>query len=76
MSVETKKVFWYYFWVFLFNFKLSHHCFPFILISHFGTIFFRGLMIDTARHYLTVATILKTIDALSYNKVSLCLELF
>jgi hexosaminidase len=28
----------------------------------------RGLMIDTARHFLTKATILRTIDSLAYNK--------
>eukprot|EP00010_Vexillifera_abyssalis_P003002 CAMPEP_0201556738 /NCGR_PEP_ID=MMETSP0173_2-20130828/57426_1 /ASSEMBLY_ACC=CAM_ASM_000268 /TAXON_ID=218659 /ORGANISM="Vexillifera sp., Strain DIVA3 564/2" /LENGTH=461 /DNA_ID=CAMNT_0047969195 /DNA_START=233 /DNA_END=1615 /DNA_ORIENTATION=- len=30
----------------------------------------RGLMIDTARHYLSVDTILRAIDAASYNKLN------
>ena len=29
----------------------------------------RGLMIDTARHYLSANTILRAIDAVAYNKV-------
>lgn len=30
----------------------------------------RGVMIDTARHFLPVSTILRTIDALQYNKMN------
>jgi hexosaminidase len=30
----------------------------------------RGIMIDTARHYLSVNTILRTIDAAAYNKLN------
>ncbi len=31
----------------------------------------RGALIDSSRHYLSVATILRTIDALSYNKLNI-----
>ncbi|KAL4431880.1 hypothetical protein ABPG74_012692 [Tetrahymena malaccensis] len=31
---------------------------------------YRGLMIDTARHFLSVNTILKTIDSMQYNKLN------
>lgn len=30
----------------------------------------RGLMIDTARHYLSVNTIMKLLDAMSYSKLN------
>ncbi|XP_056137832.1 beta-hexosaminidase subunit alpha isoform X1 [Lampris incognitus] len=37
-------------------------------IEDFPRFQFRGILLDTSRHYLPLQTILKTLDAMSYNK--------
>ena len=39
-------------------------------IVDFPRFSFRGIMIDTSRHYLTLDVILKNIDAMAYNKLN------
>ena len=41
-----------------------------IQVEDFPEFEYRGLMIDTARHYLPVRIILETIDAMMYNKMN------
>lgn len=45
---------------------LSEYCRKYYYLFRFP---WRGLMMDTARHFQTKATILRTLDAMSYSKV-------
>lgn len=42
-----------------------------IVIEDEPDFWYRGVMIDTSRHYLSVNTILKTIDSLMMNKMNI-----